>query len=162
MGKQGAEARRALHGLPGSGSALRLGHIGALGYCSALGPCSMGIQPHCTAWALSPSPCVMAATDLDGDPFPRYLGCHFIPALAPTGEPCQLPLKGLPLKLVRQAMEVVRNLPLSNLSCSQLCLWLCPEPGWDARLLERRYGMGGGQLRPRLTNPTGIQTQMQP
>lgn len=87
---------------------------------------------------------------------------RFILMLAPTGERCQLALNGLRLTLVRQAMRAVRNLLLSNLSCSPLCSWLCAEPGWDARLSERRYKTGGGQPRLRPTNPAGIQTQMQP
>lgn len=42
-------------------------------------------------------------------------------------------------------MRAVRNLLLCNQSRSQLCSWLCPEPGWDAKLLQRRYKTGGGR-----------------
>lgn len=42
-------------------------------------------------------------------------------ALAPTGDPCQLPLNGLQPILVRPAVRAVRNLLLSKLCCSQLC-----------------------------------------
>lgn len=169
MGKQGAEAGRALlagevaEAVPPArgwsrlcGSDMRKPSVTA----QLEGPTAC-IQLHRTGCALPPSTSVVAVTDSDGDAFLHHSGCCFVPELAPTGEPCQLPLNGLRLISVRQAMRVVRNPCLSDLSCSQLCSWLCPEPGWDTRLLERRYKTGGGQPRLGLTNPAGIQTQMQ-
>ena len=89
--------------------------------------------------ALSPSTHAVAVTDLDADPFPRHSSCCLIHWHPPGNPASSLPLNGLRLILVGQMGRAGRNLLLSNLSCAQLCSWLCPEPGWDTRLLEGRY-----------------------
>lgn len=64
-----------------------------------------------------PPPCASAVTTRGPGPSRAIQAL----ALAPTGDPCQLPLNGLQLILVRPAVRAVRNLLLSKLCCSQLC-----------------------------------------
>lgn len=126
MGKQGAEAHQALLagvvaqavpparvGVGFDGSVLALQLLTPKSPWLLLSVRALHHASNCTSWAVPyPHPRVSQLSPIRmGTPFPRS-GCCFVPALAATGEPCQLALNGLRLILVRQVMRVVEKPPL--------------------------------------------------